>query len=184
MQRNSCDRLLVRFQRDSVMSKKKSATYSSGPDEAGFAIAFICLLLSLAPPLVVFLVPATFDELTRMDGLHRITAICSACFSVLVLMCGFTHHQHRSVLFACILGFVCLALSCVSGAGCCSGLLAWFEGKISVNDLPQDTLLNASLSPIGSLCLIFGHRQNLKWARRQLTKRESSQHSIPRRNRQ
>jgi len=101
-----------------------------------------------------------------MDGLHRVTGTCSACFSFFVLMMGFSFHRQRFVLYVCIPGFVCLALSCVSGAGCSSGLLAWLEGKVSVTDLPQGTLLNASLSPIGSLCLIFGHLQNLKWVPR------------------
>lgn len=161
---------LVLFQRDGSMPRKTSATYKPGADEAGFAFALVCFLFSIAPPLIALLVPASFEELTRVDGLHRIGSVCSACFSFCVLLVGYGFNRLRSVLLCNIGGSTLLAIACIIGSTCCSGLIAWIQGHVSLNDLPEGTLLTAALSPMGSLFLMAGHSLNLRWARNTFSK--------------
>jgi hypothetical protein len=155
----------VLFQRDGTMPRKNSSTYQPGLDEAGFAVALVCLLMSVAPPLMAWLVPASFEELSRIDGLHRVCAICSTVFSFCVLLVGYGFNRLRLVLICNVAGSVLLAIACITGTNCCSGLIAWIQGHISLNDLPEGTLLSAAFSPGGSLFQMAGHSLNLRWAR-------------------
>ena len=161
---------LVLSQRDGFMPRKLFATYKPGADEAGFAFALVCFLLSIAPPLIASLVPASFEELTQVEDLHRIGSVCSTCFSFCVLLVGYGFNRLPSVLLCNIVGSVLLAIACIIGATCCSGLIAWIQGHVSLNELPEGTLLTAALSPLGSLFLMTGHSLNLRWARKSHSK--------------
>ncbi|MFO1004034.1 MAG: hypothetical protein U0936_27265 [Planctomycetaceae bacterium] len=147
------------------MPRKNSSTYHSGLDEAGFAFALVCLLMSVAPALIVLLVPASIEELSRIDGLHRVCAIFSTVFSFCVLLVGHGFNRLRLVLVCNVAGSVLLAIACITGTNCCSGLISWIQGHISVNDLPEGALLSAAFSPVGSLFQMTGHSLNLRWAR-------------------
>lgn len=159
------------------MPRKISATYKPGADEAGFAFALVCFLFSIAPPLIALLVPASFDELTRVDGLHRIGSVCSACFSFCVLLVGYGFNRIHAVMLCNVAGSTLLAIACIIGATCCSGLIAWIQGHVSLNDLPEGTLLTAALSPMGSLSMMTGHSLNLRWAR-QTRSKSSTKRSV------
>ena len=147
------------------MPRENSSTYRPGLDEAGFAIALVCLLMSVAPPLIALLVPTSFEELSRVDGLHRVFAICSTGFSFCVLLVGYGFNRLRLVSICNVAGSVLLAVACITGTNCCSGLIAWIQGHISLNDLPEGTLMSAAFSPVGSLFQMAGHSLNLRWAR-------------------
>lgn len=155
----------VLHQRDGSMPRKIFATYKPGADEAGFAFALVCFLLSIAPPIIALLVPASFEELTRVDGLHRICSVCSACFSFCVLLVGYGFNRLRSVMLCNIAGSTLLVIAFLIGSTCCSGLIAWIQGHVSMGELPEGTLLTAALSPFGSLFLMLGHSLNLRWWR-------------------
>jgi len=157
------------------MAGKTRTTYPTGADEAALAIALSCFLLSLGPPLVAFLVPMTNLEVSRIDGLHRISGIASACFSSCVLMAGYGHNQRRSVICCCIAGSTLLTIACITGTGCCSELIAWMRGQISASQISEGALVTAGLSPSGSVCLMLGHQQNLRWARSTSKKSASRQ---------
>jgi hypothetical protein len=159
------------------MPTKISATYKPGADEAGFAFALVCFLFSIAPPLIALLVPASFEELTRVDGLHRIGSVCSACFSFCVLLVGYGFNRIRAVMLCNIAGSTLLAIACIIGSTCCSGLIAWIQGHVSLDDLPEGTLLTAALSPMGSLSMMTGHSLNLRWAR-QTRSKSSTKRSV------
>lgn len=146
------------------MPRKNSSTYQPGLDEAGFAVALVCLLMGVVPPLMCLFVPASFEELSRVDGLHRVCAICSTGFSFCVLLVGHGFNRLRLVLICNVAGSVLLAIACITGTNCCSGLFAWIQGHISLNDLPEGTLLSAAFSPVGSLFQMTGHSLNLRWA--------------------
>ena len=146
--------------------KNGSATYGPGSDEAGFALALICLLLGVSPVIVALLVPTSFEELNRVDGLHRTCGALSTLYSFFVLLLGYGLNHLRSVLICAIAGSVLFSISFITGTGCCSGLIAWIQGHLSINDLPKETLVSATLSPIGSLLLMSGHSLNLRWARK------------------
>ena len=147
------------------MVKRTNAVYAASADEAGLIVALLCLLLSLAPPLIVLVIPATGLELSRIDGLHRITGVCSACFSFCVLMVGYGFNHRRSVIVCSIAGSVLLAVACICGTGCCSAFLAWIQGEITASELPDGALFSSSLAPAGSVFLIIGHQLNLRWGR-------------------
>ena len=159
------------------MPRKISATYKPGADEAGFAFALVCFLFSIAPPLIALLVPASFEELTRVDGLHRIGSVCSACFSFCVLLVGYGFNRIHAVMLCNVAGSTLLAIACIIGSTCCSGLIAWIQGHVSLNDLPEGTLLTAALSPMGSLSMMTGHSLNLRWAR-QTRSKSSTKRSV------
>ena len=163
----------VLFQRDGHMPRKTSATYKPGADEAGFAIALVCFLLSVAPPLIALLVPVSFDELSRVDGLHRVCGIFSTCFSFCVLLIGYGFNRLRTVLACNIVGSVLLAIAFITGSNCCSGLISWIQGHVSLSELPEGTLVSTLLSPVGCLFLLAGHSLNLRWARRTHAKARS-----------
>jgi hypothetical protein len=148
------------------MRKPIRNAYRSGPDEAALAMALLCLLLSLTPPLLVFITPATFGELSRLDGLHRISCIGSACFSACVFLSGYSARQRLSVIVSISLGFILLFIACVTGMECCSGLLLWARGQIPFDQIPEGALIGAVLSPLGSSCLIAGHCLRLRWGRK------------------
>ena len=126
------------------MVKRTNAVYAASADEAGLIVALLCLLLSLAPPLIVLVIPATGLELSRIDGLHRITGVCSACFSFCVLMVGYGFNHRRSVIVCSIAGSVLLAVACICGTGCCSAFLAWIQGEITASELPDGALFSSS----------------------------------------
>ena len=147
------------------MPRKPSASYKPGPDEAGFAFALVCLLLSVAPAVVALVVPVSFEELSQVDWLHRICGILSTCFSFFVLRVSYGFNHLRTVVVCNIAGSVLLAIACITGTGCCSALIAWIQGHVSLNQLPEGTFLSAALSPLGSLFLMAGHYLNLRWAR-------------------
>lgn len=159
------------------MPRKISATYKPGADEAGFAFALVCFLFSIAPPLIALLVPASFEELTRVDGLHRIGSVCSACFSFCVLLLGYGFNRIHAVMLCNVAGSTLLSIACIIGSTCCSGLIAWIQGHVSLNDLPEGTLLTAALSPVGSLSMMTGHSLNLRWAR-QTRSKSSTKRSV------
>jgi hypothetical protein len=164
-------------ERDGFMPRNTSSTYRPGADEAGFAFALVCFLFSIAPPLIALVVPASFEELTRVDGLHRIGSVCSACFSFCVLLVSYGFNRLRTVMLCNIIGSTLLAIACIIGSTCCSGLIAWIQGHVSLNDLPEGTLVTAALSPVGSLSLMTGHALNLRWAR-QAYSQSSSRRSV------
>ena len=142
--------------------------YRSGPDEAALAMAVLCLVLSLTPPLLVCITPVTFDELNLVDGLHRISCIGSACFSACVFLSAYSANQGLSVAVFVFLGFFQLFIACITSTGCCSGLILWAQGQVTFDQIPDGALISAVLSPLGSSCLIAGHCLRLRWGRRSL----------------
>ena len=152
------------------MATRTRAVYPASADEAGLIVALLCLLLSMAPPLIVLVIPSTGLELSRIDGLHRITGVCSARFSFCVLMVGHGFNHRRSVIVCSIAGSVLLAVACICGTGCCSAFHAWIQGKVSASELPNGALFSSSLAPVGSVFLIIGHHLNLRWARQNTRK--------------
>ena len=151
-----------------VMKKNTCNGYRSGPDEAAVAMALLCLLLSLTPPLLVCVTPATFGELNLVDGLHRISCIASAAFSVCAFLSVYLSHQPLSTVVLVFMGIVQLVVACITGTECCSGWFLWARGQISFDQIPEGTLISAVLSPLGSSCLIAGHSLRLRWGRRSM----------------
>ena len=163
--RDGCP-LIVSQRECRVMKKTIRNAYRSGPDEAALAMALLCLLMSLTPPVLVYVTPTTFYELSRMDGLHRISCIGSACFSACVFLSGYAAHQRRSVAVFVLTGFILLFIACITGTDCCSGFFLWAQGQITFSQIPEGAVLSTVLSPLGSSCLIAGHSLNLRWSRR------------------
>lgn len=137
----------------------------SGTDEAAMLISACCLAHCISVPLLLALLPGLTDLLNAGNSLHLVFSGLTVLFSVVILLLGYDHHRLRKVLAWGILGAVLIALASLSPADCCSAILSWAAGKISVSEVPPVSWGVFLLTPLGTLSLILAHLENRRGLR-------------------